>query len=157
GVEVRLDTMMELAAAENKDGSNQIAQLLALRVLGDDPAKLKNHDKYADYRRTLEQIAEGTKAQDKQGFAKEHARRTLLRIDGKQAMALPLKAKWREEALAWFPSSATLVFAMDTQQGQSGGAERDLQGMVAKLTPLIPVKERKKIYELVDQLGNIQV
>src|SRR5262245_56180567 len=36
GVEVRLDTMMELAAAENKDGSNQIAQLLALRVLGDD-------------------------------------------------------------------------------------------------------------------------
>ena len=156
-IEINVAKMMELATAEPKGGGNQISQLLALRTLGSEGEKLKKDEKYAEYRQALEAIATGTKAQDKQGFAKEYALRTLAQIDGKPLKAPAVKEKWVEDALGWFPASTTMAFAMDMQRGQPAPDPRELQNSLIKLLPLIPAKERHSMYDFIDQVGNIQI
>ena len=72
-IDTTIEKMMELAAKEPVDGKSSIQQLLALRVLGDDPAKVKKANGFAGHLQILKEIAAGEKAQDKQGFAKEYA------------------------------------------------------------------------------------
>src|SRR5437870_4041672 len=71
GIEMSTDKLLELAAKDPVDGRTQLAQLLALRALGDDK-NFKNAANYATQRKILEDIAAGLKAQDKLGFAKEY-------------------------------------------------------------------------------------
>jgi hypothetical protein len=121
GIEkVTTDKMVELASKDPVTGQAQIAQLLALRTLGAD-ANFKKSANYATQRTLLEGIAAGSKAQDKQGFAKEYAQRTLAQIDGVKPPALPSLGS-REEGLAWFPSSATIVGGLEQRPGSGGGS-----------------------------------
>ena len=86
GVDTTFERMLELAAKDPVDGPTQFAQLLALRALGEDSA-FKKAANYAAGRQVIEAIAAGKTGQDKLGFAKEYALRTLALLDDAQAPA----------------------------------------------------------------------
>src|SRR5207248_2310639 len=88
-IDVPTDQMARLAGGTPKDAKTQVMQLLALRYLAEKSDKLKQADKYAEYRRLLEEVAAGKTAQDAQGFAKEYAAIVLARLDGKALAAPP--------------------------------------------------------------------
>jgi hypothetical protein len=114
GVEVTVSSMLELAGKDPVDGKTQIAQLLALRSLGDEPAKIKRHKDYARVVELLKEISGGKKAQDSFGFARDHAARTLARLEDK-ALLSPARPKnsVRDEAFRWFPADATIIGCID--------------------------------------------
>src|SRR5437773_6725770 len=100
--------LVKLAATEPADGKAQIQQLLAIRWLGENPAKV---EKTPGARDVLEQIAAGKKAQDANGFAKLYARQALARLDRKPlpvAVIAPA-AGLHAEAFAWFPADINFV------------------------------------------------
>src|SRR5262249_32852903 len=69
-IDVTAAKMVELAGKDPADAKTSIAQLLAIRWLGEHPGEVK---KAAAARDLLQQIAQGKKAQDPQGFAREAA------------------------------------------------------------------------------------
>ncbi len=77
GIDVSTDKMVEIIGKEPTDGASQIAQLLALRILGEDGA-FKQAPNYAAQRKIIEEVAAGKKGQDKLGFARDHALRAWL-------------------------------------------------------------------------------
>jgi hypothetical protein len=99
------DRVEALARTEPADGPRAVAQLLAIRWLGDhriEPA-----------RETLMRIVGGQLAQDKYGFARDYARHALARLDGQPLPQAPAAGKDLREALGWFPGDATAILALD--------------------------------------------
>ena len=86
-IEINVDKAVELAGHDPVDGKTQIAQLVALRYLEEETAKLKSSPNYQAHLQLLTAIAAGTRSQDPQGFAKEYAGRVLTRHGGKSAAA----------------------------------------------------------------------
>ena len=70
-IEIKATDLADLAAKEPADGKTQVAQLLAIRWLGEHGAEVKKASKV---RETLEEIALGKKGKDAQGFARDYAR-----------------------------------------------------------------------------------
>jgi hypothetical protein len=99
------ERMEVLAQTEPTDGPRQIAQLLAIRWLGD--------HRMETARATLTRIGEGRLAQDKHGFARDHARRALAQLYGEPPARLPAPGTELRETLAWFPRDATTILALD--------------------------------------------
>jgi hypothetical protein len=88
-IRLSIDSMIDVAIREPKDNKAQIMQLSALRYLTDESVAFKKADNYASNREAIEEIAQGKRAQDKAGFAREYAQRMLDKLDGKK----PAKAK----------------------------------------------------------------
>src|SRR5262245_61707490 len=152
-IEVSFDKLTELAAKEPADGAAQMAQLLALRTLGEDAAKFKKSAKYAAQRQMIEDVAAGKKAQDKLGFAKEYAQRTLALLDGGKAPPSP-SAGTREEALAWFPAGITFVASIGYQPAGSPAAPK---AFTSELLKKMPAEVKAELYKIVDTIGNVRV
>jgi len=151
-VEISTDKMVELAGKDPVDGAAQIAQLLALRVLGEE-GEFKKSANYRTQRKLLDDIAAGTKAQDKLGFAKEYAARTLALLDGaKVPVPAPLGA--RADGLAWFPASATLVASIESRPGT---VSKVTKSPLLELFKTMPDESKREFYKMVDALGNIQI
>jgi hypothetical protein len=152
-IEISVDRAIELANKDPKDAKTQIMQLSALRYLADESATLKKSTTYADYRKVIEQIAQGKKAQDPEGFARDYANRVLLKLDN----AKPEAAKFRpvrEDALNWFPANVTIAGALDFRQVRMpGGGGLD---PVRDLVKMIPERERNEMYNLFEKSGNIR-
>ena len=111
-VRVSIDSMIDVALTEPKTGKAQIMQLDALRYLADESAAFKKASNYASNREAIELIAEGKRAQDKLGFAKEYAQRTLDKLDGKKPPEQKI-TPIRKDAFNWFPADSTLVYGVD--------------------------------------------
>jgi hypothetical protein len=151
--EPSVDKMADLASEDPKDAKGQIAQLTCLRYLVEETAALKKSPRYAEHRKALEAIAQGNKAQDSLGFAKDYANRVLLKLDNKQPEAAKLRPV-REYALDWFPANATLAGAIDRQySGQAGAGNYPLK----ELLKLMPEREKKQMYEFIEKSGNIRI
>ncbi len=116
-VELSIDKMVELASKDPSDPPSQIAQLLALRVLGTD-GTFKKGPNYAAQRKILEEIAAGRKAQDKLGFAREYAQQALARLEGVNPPAAA-RLPARSEGLAWFPAAATIAGGLESRPSPS--------------------------------------
>jgi hypothetical protein len=151
--EPSVDKMADLAGEDPKDAKGQIAQLTCLRYLVDETAALKKSPRYAEHRKALEAIAQGNKAQDSLGFAKDYANRVLLKLDNKKPEAAKLRPV-REHALDWFPANATLAGAIDLQHARHAGAGND---PIKELLKLMPEREKKQMYEFIEKSGNIRV
>jgi hypothetical protein len=154
-IEVKGETMVELAAAEPKDARAQIQQLLAIRWLGEHPELAKKVQNAHD---TLRQIAEGEKAQGRLGFAQQYAQRSLAAIDGKpvpEPRAIPNNSL-RVDALRWFPKDATMLGGYDFR---ASGSLRPLdEDHLRKLIAgLVPAREKDQVYGVVEKLGNVRV
>src|SRR5262249_29468969 len=100
-----------------------------------------------------EAIAQGSKAQDSLGFAKDYANRVLLKLDNKKPEAAKLRPI-RERALDWFPANATLAGTIDWQYSGQAGAGND---PLKELLMLMPEREKKQMYAFIEKSGNIRV
>ena len=157
-VETTFDKMMELATKEGKDGRTQFQQLLAIRHLADEADAFKKSPKYAEQRQILEQIAAGKKANDPQGFAKEHAQKSIAWLDGKN-WTPPAAPVLRDDALTWFPANATFAAAWDGRHTKNMlGANPS--ALVLDFLKMLPPGEQKRIfreaYTQAEKFGNIR-
>ncbi len=151
-IRLSIDSMIDVAIREPKDNKAQIMQLSALRYLTDESVAFKKADNYASNREAIEEIAQGKRAQDKAGFAKEYAQRMLDKLDGKKPAKTKLEPK-RDDLFAWFPADATLVAAMDLRAGQAA----DGKDSVKELLKLLPDREREQMYDMVEKVGNLRL
>jgi hypothetical protein len=155
--EIKLEAaaMVEQAGKDPKDPQAGVAQLLAIRWLGENAAETKQA---RGARELLEQIAAGQKAQDKLGFSRDYAKRALAQLDGKQPERerLPDNSV-KSEALAWFPPESTLVGAVDFRATGEGGAVADVERMRASLMKFVPLEQLGQSYDFVDKVGNIRL
>jgi hypothetical protein len=152
-IEVSLDKMVEVAGTDPVDPKAQIMQLTALRYLISESEDLKKSPKYAAHRQVLDQIAQGKKAQDSLGFAREYAGWVLAKLDGTKVT--PAKApKLREDAIAWFPGDTTFAAAFDFRHVRKAGVPHDA---LKEIRRLIPEREKKEMYEFIEKTGNVRV
>jgi hypothetical protein len=153
-IEVSADKMAELAGKGPSEGQTSVAQLLAIRWLGEHPAEAKQ---VRGAREGLQKIAEGDRAKDPQGFARDYARRALARLDGKAAPAPTMPANSvRDEALRWFPAPSTIFGGLEFRPPRGVKVEEDPM-LWATMANLIPARERTEMYKFADQVGNIRL
>jgi hypothetical protein len=158
-VKVNVAKLAELAAREPSNAKEQIAQLLALRQLAVDAAKVKKAKEFADIRKLVEEIAAGRKANDPYGFAADYARRTAraLGSDKVEIGVPPIPENYaRQDALTWFPDSVKFVAAatsrLETVPDPDAGNE--LRTLLAKIER---GRARDHLYEAADKLGNFRL
>ena len=153
-IEVTADNLVQVAGKEPGDAKSQVAQLLALRWLGEHADQAK---KVKNARTTVQGIAEGTTAQDPLGFAKGYAAATLARLDGKPApkpAAIPANSVGAE-ALKWFPDSATIFGSYDLRA--SGElAPVDESSLRSLLVKMLRGRDKEEFYKFVDGAGNMR-
>jgi hypothetical protein len=150
-VEISLDKMLELAQ-KTGEGKSQIMQLLAIRRLGsnfpDDKAKIIQ---------ILAPVAKGEKAQDRLGFSKEYAIRSLRQLGSN--MALPAAKGERNltrDLLGWFPIAPTVVGAIYVAPASTADPKAETQ-IRALLGKIIPDKERAEFFDFADKVGNVRI
>jgi hypothetical protein len=157
-IAVTVDKMTELAVQDPIDGKTQIRQLLALRWLEEHPAEVKKSKEFQAIQKQIEEVAQGKKAQDLQGFAAEFAKRTLTAWEGKggaPTVGVP-EDSTRKEGLAWFPKSATLVGGFDVRTPSPEGGKTFL-AMRNQLFGMVPPQVMEQMYDKLEELGNVRV
>ena len=155
-IEVKADSLVQLVGKDPEDTKGQVAQLLALRWLGEHPAQAR---KVNGARSTVQQIADGKKAQDRLGFSRDYARKALALLDGKPApKPAPIPANSvAGEALQWFPDTATIFGAYDLRaSGEFPPVDEGrLRSLLLKL--LTRPQDKEEFYKFVDGVGNIRL
>lgn len=152
GIDISVEKAVELAGKDPVDGKTQIAQLVALRYLADESAKLKGAPNYEQHRRLLAAIAAGQKANDSQGFAKEYATHVLAALDGKSVMLAT--GSLRDDAVRWFPANAKIVAALDTRMIRSDGPAKS---NLVELLKMLPKEMVETAFGVVEKVGNIRI
>ena len=152
-IDISIDKAVELAGKDPADGKTQIAQLMALRYLADESAKLKAAPNYEAHRQALALIADGKKANDPQGFAKEYAARVLARLDGSK-IAAPAVPPLRDDAFRWFPANANLIGALDTRMTRSDAPAKSNIGEMLKM---FPGDMMNQTFSAVEKVGNVRI
>jgi hypothetical protein len=155
-IPMNIENLMDLATTEPKNGRSQILQLMALRALGEKPELSKKDS--AAILRTLEKVARGELAKDRLGFSQEYARRTLGALGGKTATPRSApRTDLRDDALGWFPASATLV-------GFLGGVPQmdPTEDYGSKARPILIKLTRRprdwdEIFKAVEMVGNVRI
>jgi hypothetical protein len=150
-IDTTVDRMIDVVIAEPKSPKDQIMQLAALRQLADDADNFKKAKNYATNRMAIEEIAQGKRGADPQGFAQEYARKVLAQLDGKKTDPAPVRAL-REHALNWFPADVTFAAALDLRQSSPATGDP-----VKELLKLLPREAKLQMYDLAEKLGNIRV
>src|SRR5688572_24246438 len=153
GIDINIEKAVELAAKDPDSGKAQISQLLALRYLADESAKLKGSPNIDRHRQTLTDIATGKKAQDPQGFAKDYAAAALARIDGTKLSVAAVRSP-RDDAFGWFPANATLIGALDTRLTRG---ETPAKSSVSEMFKMFPEEMLNQAFTAVEKVGNIRI
>jgi hypothetical protein len=159
-VEVTTDKLVELATKDPTDGKTQIAQLLALRTLAEDAAKVKKAKNYQEILAKIEEVAEGKKAQDPQGFAAEYGKMAAVALGSRRVeppvLEMPENSA-RQDAFTWFPDSVKIVAAMDFRSGQvlsPDGGKAMRQMMFGGI--FFPGQALAEVANLADKFGNVR-
>lgn len=143
--------LIELAGKDPTTAKTQIQQLMALRILAETP-KLP-----PEIVKVVRDIAEGTRAKDKHGFAQHYARKVMAAIDGKIDQQ-PVKAK-ASDGLEWFPSDASIAGVIDFRLARIPGIP------MASAEPLfwkfLPEKVKREVltksFEVLESTGNVEL
>jgi hypothetical protein len=149
--EPTIDRLIDVVIAEPTTPKAQIMQLVALRQLADDADKFKKAKNYDTNRIAIEEIAEGKRGKDAQGFAQEYARRILDKLDGKKPAAVKLPPL-REDVLNWCPAQTAMAFAFDIRRAQ----EPPNDGFKA-LLKLLPASAKNEMYTQLEKVGNVRI
>jgi hypothetical protein len=153
-VTVEAGALANLAGQDPADGKAQIAQLLAIRWLGEHADMTRKNE---PARSALDAIAKGKKAQDPQGFAKFYAVRALATIDGKEPPALPTipDDSLRSEAFRWFPPQVHVVSGADLRA--TGKVQAKDEAFLRSILKSMPQEFKHEAYAFVDAVGNIRL
>ena len=152
-IEIDVEKAADFAGKDPVDGKAQIAQLIALRYLADEPAKLKASPNYLQHRQLLSAIAAGKKANDPQGFAKEYAGNVLARLDGTK-LPLATAPSVREDPFRWFPANANLIGTLDMRLARGEIAAKSNLGELLKV---FPDEALKAMCGAVEKVGNVRI
>jgi hypothetical protein len=150
-VPVTVEKMLELAGGQPSDAKGQVARLLAIRMLGEDPEDVKK-EKEAIVK-VLEPIAGRS---DGLGFADAYARRTLHRLGAKIAPGNRGADGQLVQGLQWFPDKVTFVAGagrLDDSPSEST-ADNRLRDFIKSSMPPQALDEMVKFAEAV---GNIRI
>jgi hypothetical protein len=150
-IEPTNDRLIDIVITEPKTAKAQIMQLTALRFIADEADRFKKAKNYPTNREAIEEIAQGKRAQDAQGFAQEYAKRVLAKLDGAKIASAKVRPM-RQDALNWFPADLTIGYALDMRQS------RDLANDTLKdLMKALPNAAKIEMYEQLEKLGNIRI
>jgi WD40 repeat protein len=152
-VAVSVATMIERASQRPADAKSSVAQLLAVRWLGEHPDQVRAEPKA---RALLEQLAQGKAAQDAAGFAREYAERALAKLDGKSHIRLLPAGSVPNDALAWFPDPATVAGAFDLRR-PSDAMLPEARFLKIFREQQARVRAPEEIYELAERVGNLRL
>ena len=152
-VEVQISSMAELAGKDATESKEEIAQLLAIRWLGEHAEEV-NKEKKA--REVLEQLAKGKAKYDPFGFVREYAERALARLDKKPPSTRPLpENSLRQDAWQWFPEDVTFFGGMDFRSSRDFLAVEDAP--IRSLFQMIPQRGREEFYQFIENVGNLRL
>src|SRR5262245_34050407 len=157
-VPVNIDNMLDLAKAEPASGKAQIQQLMALRVLAEQPELLKKAKDAAAVLRTIEKIAKGELAKDRLGFSQEYATHALIAMGGKITQVKKAETgDPYENCLGWFPASATLVGFVDG--GRLKVSATDYGKQMRALTGKLVRRQRdwNDVFHIAEMIGNVRI
>jgi hypothetical protein len=153
-VAIEPGALANLMMQDPKDGKAQISQLLAIRWLSEHADAVRANEKI---RTDLDAIAQGKKAQDAAGFAKEYAQRALAKLDGKPEPA-PKPApqeSLRSEAFRWFPPQVHILGGLELRS--TGKNVASDEAALRSLTRLMPKDFKREAYAFVDAVGNLRI
>jgi hypothetical protein len=153
-IEVSVDKMVELAGKGAEKDKTPVAQLLAIRWLGEHPAEAKKNKKV---REILQQVADGKKGKDALGFAQDYAQRALAKLDGKP-LSLPTQPSHSlQDALKWFPKECTIFGAVDVRPTKGEKITREDNPLRRLLTGMLRDREKEEMFKFVDRVGNVRI
>jgi len=146
--------MIELAGKEPIDAKTGIAQLLAIRWLGEHAHEVK---KDSDARTLLEEIAKGEKGKKAQGYAKDYALSVLARLDGRTTAYRRLpENSVRSDALDWFASGPADFGVLDFRKAGEFSPP-DEKALRRFANSAIPPQFLEEFYKLAEKVGNLRL
>jgi len=155
-VPVTVAKMLELAGKQPTDAKGEVSQLLAIRMLGEEPEEVQK-EKEAILK-VLQPLAEGKQPGDKHGFVRTYALRTLDRLGAKEAgreRRPPEETGQRKliDAFAWFPDKVTFV-AGGWNAARDDTRENALRSLLkATARP----EDLEQVYKFAETVGNIRI
>ncbi|MBX9679083.1 MAG: hypothetical protein K2X38_09995 [Gemmataceae bacterium] len=153
-IESDVDSLMAWATKEPSDPKTQLAQLVAMRRIGEQGDAFSKSPKAADHRQTLARIAEGKLAADKTGFAAIQAAKTLAAIDGKKLPESKMPADIAEQAWTYFPKNSVMAGFAEVRAEQAVDAEaKVIQAVMKSLTD----RERGEMFAALEMVGNMRI
>jgi hypothetical protein len=153
-VPVTVEKMLELAGKQPTDAKGRVARLLALRMLGEDPAEVKNEK--AAIVKALEPIANGKEGDDAHGFARAYARQTLRRLGVKADSGEPDAAHPKLiDGFTWFPEKVTFVAGGVQPRDKTG--DRKPNALRDFLKKNMPAQAVEEMYKFAEAVGNVRI
>jgi hypothetical protein len=153
-IESDVDSLMAWATKEPTDPKTQLAQLVAMRRLGEQRDAFAKSPKATDYRQMLARIAEGKLAADKTGFAASQATKTLAALDGKKVAEPKLPDNAAEQAWTYFPKNAVMAGFAEVRGEQAVDSEgKVIQAVMKALSD----RERSEMFAALETVGNIRI
>jgi hypothetical protein len=157
-IAVSIDKMVDLATTPATDGKSQAAQLLALRYLAEDAAGVKKAKNFEEILKRMEEVAEGKKANDSLGFARDYARKTAIALGSQLKPMTPPAPQdsLTKDAMSWFPKGATIVLGADFRNSD-GKENKEISELRTKLVKALPAIFKEQLYKAIDELGNVRI
>jgi hypothetical protein len=151
-VPVTVAKMLELAGKEPSDAKGEVAQLLAIHMLGEEPDEVQK-DKEGIVK-VLQPLAQGKQAGDKHGFVRSYARRTLGRLGVKIGQnAEPGAQRQLIDTFNWFPDKTTFV-AGGWNAARDDSKDNPLRAMLkANGRP----EDLEQLYKFAETVGNVRL
>jgi hypothetical protein len=153
-VPVTVAKMLDLAGKQPAGAKDEVAHLLAIRMLGEDPDQVQKEKE--DIVKVLEAITTGKQGEGGHGFARAYARRTLERLGVKVAPSGKEGAEPKLiDALGWFPDKVTFVAA--GRQAAGAAAEGKDNPLRDFLKANVPAREMEEVYKFAEAVGNVRI
>jgi hypothetical protein len=148
-VTVTVEKMLELAGKQPTDAKGQVARLLAIRMLGEEPDEVKKEKEAI-----LKVLEPLTKGQEGPGFTRAYARQTLLRLGVKVAPAGPDAGPKLLDGFGWFPDKVNLVAG---GVRAAPGVETRKDNPLRDFLKSIPPQGIEELYKFVEAVGNVRI
>jgi hypothetical protein len=153
-IDIKVEKMVELVGNQPADAKASFGQLLAIRWLGQHAAEAKKDKKARDL---LQQIADGKKAQDPQGFSRFYAQRTLAQLDGKPVPAPELpQNSLKEEGALWFPEQCNFYGGFDLRSSGPAKPEEEAR-LHDRFWKMVPDPGKEQVYKFGESVGNVRI
>jgi hypothetical protein len=154
-VPITVEKMLELAGTQPTDPKGKVARLLAIRMLGQEPAEVQK-EKQAIVK-VLEPLAQQKLGQEAHGFTALYARRTLQRLGVKPGTPGPeAAARKLTDAFQWLPKEVTVV-AGGRRPPDTAADFEDAKQLRDLVKQMVPPQTMEELYKVAEAVGNVRI